>query len=192
MADVFDFLFEARPLIIKGKVEIAYPLIRRAYESLSLMVACHLDENLAERWIGGKQIGNGEVRRVLGKHSMGEPEERTQAFYTFFTKTSHPNRHQLAHRFLGDGNEFVLGAIGIPSLSLLADYAIKTLNLWFWFAAFISFVYIGIVDKADPKYSKTYHDLSESAKPIAKWLVEQYNKVLAEEQDKIKKLKSVR
>ncbi len=30
MADVFDFLYEARFLIIKGKLEIAYPLARRA------------------------------------------------------------------------------------------------------------------------------------------------------------------
>jgi hypothetical protein len=32
MADVFDFLVEARALIIKGKLEVAYPLARRAYE----------------------------------------------------------------------------------------------------------------------------------------------------------------
>ncbi len=35
MADVFDFLYEARALITKGKLEIAYPLARRAYESLT-------------------------------------------------------------------------------------------------------------------------------------------------------------
>ena len=105
MADVFDFLVEARPLITKGKLEIAYPLARRAYESLSLMVACHLDKGLADRWIAGKQIENAEVRRILGRHPMGEPEDRTQALYRFFSKVSHPNRDQLAHRFLGDGNE---------------------------------------------------------------------------------------
>jgi hypothetical protein len=77
MADVFDFLVETRSLIIKGKLEIAYPLARRAYESLSLMVACHLDEGLAERWMAGKQIGNVEVRRILGDHPIGEP--RTHA-----------------------------------------------------------------------------------------------------------------
>jgi len=56
MADVFDFLIEARPLIIKGKTEIAYPLACRAYESLLLLVACHLDESVANRWMTGKQI----------------------------------------------------------------------------------------------------------------------------------------
>src|SRR4051794_20509377 len=31
IADVFDFLYESRALITKGKLEIAYPLARRAY-----------------------------------------------------------------------------------------------------------------------------------------------------------------
>jgi hypothetical protein len=30
IAEVFDFLYEARALIIKGKLEVAYPLARRA------------------------------------------------------------------------------------------------------------------------------------------------------------------
>jgi len=85
--------------------------------------------------MAGEQIGNAEVRRILGNDPMGEPRERTQELYNFFSKTSHPNHEQLSHRFLGDGNEFVLGAVGRPSLTLLADYAIKTLNLWFWFSA---------------------------------------------------------
>ena len=75
--------------------------------ALSLMIACYLDESLAKRWIAGKQIGNAEVRRVLGKHPLGEPQEQTQELYNFFSKTTHPNRDQIAQRFLGEGNEFV-------------------------------------------------------------------------------------
>jgi hypothetical protein len=191
LADVFDFLNEARPLIIRGKLEIAYPLARRAYESLSLMVACHLDLRLADRWIANKQIGNSEVRRILGKHPMGEDEVRMQEAYSFFSKTTHPNRSHLAQRSLGEGNEFVLGAVGIPSLTLLADYALKTLNLWFWCGAFASHLYTDILDKADPQFFKTYHDVSEEAKRVAGWLVEQFNRVLAEEQDRMRKTQQV-
>ena len=115
------------------------PLARRAYESLSLLVACELEPKLADRWMAGKQIGNAEVRRVLAAHPMGEPEAGTRKLYNFFSKTTHPNRSHMAHRYLGEGNEFVLGAIGRPSLALLADYAHKTLSLWFWFAAFVCF-----------------------------------------------------
>jgi hypothetical protein len=125
IADVFDFLYEARPLILKGKLEIAYPLAQRAYESLSLLVACTFEPKLADRWIAGKQVGPAEVRRVLAAHPMGEKEAETR-------KTTHPNRTHMAYRWLGEGNEFVLGAIGRPSLALLADYALKTLDHWFW------------------------------------------------------------
>jgi hypothetical protein len=98
MADVFDFLNEARPLIIRGKLEIAYPLARRAYESLSLMVACNLDSKLAEKWIAKKQIGNAEVRRVLGSHPMGEQKDRMQEAYTSLAKLRIP----IAPTWLGD------------------------------------------------------------------------------------------
>jgi len=103
MADVFDFLVEARSLILKGKLEVAYPLARRAYESLSLMVACHLDEQLAKRWRTGKEIGNAEVRRVLGKHPLGEPEDQTRETYRFFSQTTHPNREHMATVSWGRG-----------------------------------------------------------------------------------------
>jgi hypothetical protein len=71
LADVFDYLYEARHLIIIGKPELAYPLARRAYESLSLMVACNLDEKLCKRWMAGKQISNEEyVGRLLNTHRV--------------------------------------------------------------------------------------------------------------------------
>jgi hypothetical protein len=182
IADVFDFLYEARALIIKGKLEIAYPLARRAYEALSLLVACALEPKLADRWIAGKQIGNAEVRRVLAANPMGESETQTRELYDFFSKTTHPNRTHMAHRFLGEGNEFVLGATGRPSRAMLADYALKTLNLWFWFAAFVAFAYRGVLFETDPELLTTYHDVAETSKPVAAWLREQFNRNLVQEQ----------
>jgi hypothetical protein len=184
---VFDFLYEARALILKGKLEIAYPLARRAYESLSLLVACTLEPKLADRWIAGKQVGNAEVRRVLDAHPMGEKEAQTRELYDFFSKTTHPNRNHMAHRFLGEGNEFVLGAIGRPSLTMLADYALKTLNLWFWLAAFLMFKFRDVLSQANPGILKSYNDAADAAKPVAAWLHDQFNRTLAEEQAEMRK-----
>ena len=189
MADVFDFLYEARLLIIKGKLAIAYPLARRAYESLSLMVACYLDPKLADRWMAGKKIGNAEVRRLLGKHPAGESEEMTRQLHGFFSEAAHPNRELVAHRFLGEGNEFVLGAIGKPSVAMLADYALKTLNLWFWFGAFVSFVYLDVLAKAEPDFKKDYDAAAKLAQDVAPWLAEQFNRVLAQEQAELRGMK---
>jgi len=182
MADVFDFLYETRSLIVKGKLEIAYPLARRAYESLSLMVACFLEEKLAERWMAGKRIENSEIRRLLGKHPGGEPEHMTQELYRFFSRLSHPNRDGIAYRFLGEGNEFVLGSIGVPSLAMLADYALKTLDLWFWFDAFVAFVYSPVLFDADRTFIKIYDAAAKMARDVSPWLREQFNRTLAQEQ----------
>ncbi len=188
MADVFDFLYEARIFIIKGKPEIAYPLARRAYESLSLMVACYLEPNLAERWMAGKKIGNAEVRKLLSKHPAGESEEMTKELYDFFSQAAHPNRDQVAHRFLGKGNEFALGAIGQPSLAMLADFALKTLNLWFWFGAFIGFVYAPLLVNADPGFKNDYDAAARMAQEVTPWLVEQFNRTLAQEQEEFQNI----
>lgn len=189
MADVFDFLYEARLLIIKGKLEVAYPLARRGYESLSLMVACFLDRKTAERWISQKKLGNADIRRVLAKHPAGEPEDRMRELYGFFSQLSHPNRDMVAHRFLGDGNEFVLGSIGRPSLTLLADYALKTLELWHWFGAFIGFAYLPVVARADPEIIDEHIAVREMAQHVARWLGEQHDRVLAQEKPEMEKAK---
>jgi hypothetical protein len=109
---------------------------------------------------------------------MGEKELQTRELFDFFSKTTHPNRSHVAHRFLGEGNEFVLGAIGRPSLAMLADYALKTLSLWFWFAAFLIFTYREVLSKAEPELLVAYEDAASAAKPIAAWLREQFNRVL--------------
>jgi hypothetical protein len=64
----------------------------------------------------------------------------------------------------------------------LADYALRTLNLWFWFAAFVAFTYRAALFQANPELLTAHHDAAEAAKPIAAWLREQFNRVLAQEQ----------
>src|SRR6266550_4594409 len=64
LSDVFDFLYEGRRVIMSGQCATAYPLFHRAFESLSLMVACCFDPAIAERWHSGVQIPNREVRKI--------------------------------------------------------------------------------------------------------------------------------
>jgi hypothetical protein len=181
IADVFDFLYEARSLIIRGKLDIAYPLARRAYESLSLLVACGLDSKLSERWAAGKKVSNSEARRILSSHPKGENEEQLRDLYDFFCKSTHPNRDHVPNRLLGRGNEFTLGAIGRPNLTMLADYSIKTIELWFWFAAFVVSTNIAIISKDDQELLSIYRKASEAARPILNWFREQFNRVIHEE-----------
>jgi hypothetical protein len=182
MADVFDFLYEGRLVVLKGKSEVAYPLIRRAFESLSLMVACSHSSDLADRWCAGKEIKNYHVRKVLSAHPMGEGEDALKSAYAFFSNSTHPNRDIIAHRHLGRGNGFTLGCIGRPSLFLTAEYCLQSLRLWFWLGAFLSFEYRAHLEK-DEFYFDHYMKAAKEAESVAQWLVEQRDRVLAQEQE---------
>ncbi|GEM_PF-1404919 len=180
MADAFDFLHESRSVLLKGKVDVAYPLIRRAYESISLMVLCQLDEKYAAKWQSGKQIQNSVVRKELSKHPMGESEKELKELYKFFSMASHPNRELVSHRYLGDGNQSILGSVDKPNLVLIADYCMKHLILWFWYGAFSIYTYREAVVKHDPGCIEAYHRASSEAPIVMKWLNSNYKNVLEE------------
>lgn len=180
MADIFDFLYEVRPFIAKGQTLIAFPLARRAYESLSLLHLCVLDERIAEKWASGKEINNEKIRISLGKHPMGEPEEELRKLYKFFCQMTHPNRKMVAYRGLGEGNTFVFGSIGVPNLVEVADYCIKHLELWYWLCPIIAWFYRESLFLADSTFHDDHNEAREFAQSVKRWLVEQYNHVLAE------------
>ncbi len=187
MAEVFDFLYESRPLILAGKLNVAYPIARRAYESLSLLHVCTLNKSWAQKWHDGKKIGNAEIRRELENHPRGESEENLKQLYTFFCLATHPNRETIARRFLGEGNKYVLGVIGKPDLVILADYCIKTLEMWFWLTATVTYYYHKVIAKHDKTYFDTYMKAAEDAKKVNQWLVENYNNLLKEAQEYLAK-----
>jgi len=182
MADVFNFLYETRPLILAGKISVAFPIARRAYESLSLLHLCAVNEEWAEKWQKGKKIGNVEIRRELSAHPMGEPEEQMKELYNFFCSATHPNRELIPRRFLGDGNEYVLGVIGAPNLVMVVDYCSKILEMWFWLTATVSYFYGEIIHKIDKGYPEAYRQAAEEAKKAKGWLIENFNRLLKEEQ----------
>ncbi|MBS3952314.1 MAG: hypothetical protein KGZ88_05140 [Methylomicrobium sp.] len=180
LADVFDFLYEARPLILGGKLSVAFLLARRAYESLSLLHLCAVEPKWAAKWHAGKQIGNAEVRKALGAHPMGEPESEMRELYKFFSEAAHPNRGLVPHRLLGEGNEYVLGLIGKPELYFVVDYCAKHLELWHWVAATVSYFYRESIGPVDGAYFQEYHECFEQAKPVKRWLVESLPRLHAE------------
>lgn len=180
IADVFDFLYEWPRLLLEGRVQVAFPLARRAYESLSLLSGFYQDSDLAQRWDRGQQIANAKVRQALAKLPFPEPEEATKKLYKFFSAGTHPNRDFVAERFLGDGNEYVLGSVGEPNLLLIVDHCHRLIQMWFWFGALVSYVAREPLRKYDPGYGDAYLEVTERAKRVTEWLVEQFNDLLDE------------
>lgn len=74
MADIFDSLYESRRLLLESKLNLAYPLLRRSYESLSLLSLICNDASYAKKWESGKEISNSEVRKELAKHPRVQEE----------------------------------------------------------------------------------------------------------------------
>lgn len=183
MADVFDNLYESRNIILTGQLNVAYPIVRRVYESLSLLVLCGLDKKTAQRWQTGKQISNAEVRKGLAKHPLGEKEESLRELYKFFSEASHPNRCLIPERFLGEGNKFVLGAIGMPELIMVTDYCLKHLSLWFWFAAMISVIFCQKLGSSFSSYRARYLSVAKDAQECSEWLRSEFNRLLSEMQE---------
>jgi hypothetical protein len=172
LADVFDFLYDGRRAILESQFSVAFPLLRRAFESTSLLAACAVDVALAERWASGKEVPNSEVRKRLCK--IGEPLESTREMYRFFSKGSHPNRDMVPVRFLGKSNQFVLGAISKPDLLVFCEHCRQHLSLWFWFCAVASFRYVGLTDCA---YGEKYLKTSAAAQTVAGALVDEMKRL---------------
>ena len=183
MADVFDCLYESRTLIMAGKMNVGFPVVRRAFESLSLLDLCVVNKSWAEKWQKGNEIPNGKVRRELDKYPLGEKKVEMQKLYKFFCLGSHPNRDLIPRRFMGEGNQYVLGAIGHPNLVMACELCLRMLEMWFWLTAIVSVIYHKIITAIDDSYNEAYTQTAKDAQEVGKWLVENFNNVLKEEKE---------
>ncbi len=183
LADIFDCLYESRFLIMASKLNVAFPVARRVYETLSLMSLCAIDKSWAQKWQKGQKIGNATIRKELSKHPMGEKEDDLKKFYNFFCLATHPNRELIPSRFLGEGNQYVLGTIAKPNLLMVCDYCIKILEMWYWFTAMVSYFYREKIVQVDKSYFDSYNQTAKEAQNVKQWLVENFNNLLKEEKE---------
>lgn len=169
LADAFDHLYVARRILIGGYLSVPFSLLRRAFESTSLLHYFILFPDKVKEWVQGKEIGHAEVRKALNKTPMGESAEMMQSMYRFFSKGTHPNRTFVPYRMLGEGNEFVLGAINRPILGVVAEEIQKLLEIWFWFMALVGFFYKERLSRE--LFGREYLRIAGRAQRIAKELM---------------------
>lgn len=183
--DVFDSLYVCRQLVLKGYQNTVFPLLRRAFECLSLMEYFMLLPDEVTKWDKGQRISNAEVRTYLDSHPMGEIEEAMKDCYRLFSKGTHPNRDLIPSRFLGEGNEFVLGAVGRPNLVVVWRYVYELIRLWFWFGALLTWHYHEAFRSTDRDYYETYKKISEKAEEVRKRLLAQGDELLRAEESQL-------
>jgi hypothetical protein len=109
--DAFEFLYAAKEALLQNKPSIAFPLIRRAFESTSLSQVFIHNKQFAEKWAKGGKIQNAEVRKQLEKGPFADPAAEIRETYGHYSQGTHANRTHIPFTFLGEGNKFPLGSI---------------------------------------------------------------------------------
>jgi hypothetical protein len=169
-ADAFDALYVARRVIFEAFSAPGFGLLRRAFESISLIHYFLIHPPKAADWTRGKQITNAQVRRALRDHPLGEDEESLKRAYAFYSGGTHPNRDYIPRRFLGEPNEFVLGSIGKPSLILIGEKLEHLLAHWFWLGALVSTRYLEITAAFDKGFGDAYMQAAQRNQAVAQLL----------------------
>lgn len=181
IADGFDFLWEWEQRLLENRPHVAFPLGRRAYETTSLLSACMQSKSLAQKWASGKKMDNGEVRQALAKLPASENARDLKDLYEFFSEGSHPNRSLVGQRFLGEGNEFVLGSAARPHLILIMMHCQRLLELWFWFAACCISIRKELVQQDEPTLFEEYFAAAKQAQVSIEWAAAQIPRLIEED-----------
>jgi len=179
--DAFEFLYEARRVIAENRPSVVFPLMRRAFESVSL---CHLfmvKPEFAQKWSKGHQFSNSEVRRHLESAPMTESVEQIRRLYGHFSKGTHPNRSHLPYLFLGEGNQFTLGAIPPIDLLVLGDHIHHLLDLCYWYVGVFLYSYReSLPDRIGPRFASEFLELTPRITQLRSALNEQLVKLREE------------
>jgi hypothetical protein len=131
--DTFDSLWHARHLILSGCENHAIVLLRRAYETNSLLATFIQSESLAKKWIDGGEVKAADTRKFLDTAALREPADDMRGMYSMYCKFSHPNRHFVFMRLLGEGNRWTVGAQGNSPDALVEGVVRELLHLLMWF-----------------------------------------------------------
>lgn len=159
--DAFEFLYEARRVIAENRPSVVFPLMRRAFESVSL---CHLfmvKPEFALKWSKGSTLSNSNVRKHLESAPMTESVEQIRQLYGHFSEGTHPNRSHLPYLFLGEGNQFTLGAIPPIDLLVLGDHIRHLLDLCYWYVGVFLYSYReSLPERIGPRFAREFRELT--------------------------------
>ena len=178
-AEAFDSLHISKRLILKWLPSSTLALLRRAYEITSLFAYLVLNPAQIEKWQSGKTIRNQEIRRFLANHPMGEQEVHLRELYSILSAGTHVNREFTPHRQLGRGNQFTLGSISRPIMTIVGQDLIWLISIWFWVMALITYRYKEVLSTVDPGFGHDYMAVAKQAQDVVEGMKSQWDKLTA-------------
>jgi hypothetical protein len=131
--DTLDSLWLAESALLGGYDNQALVLLRRSYESVSLMAFFFNFPERVKEWGSGKIIPQKEVRRGLGSAPVPESEKHLARLYEVYSLFTHVNRKTVLIRLLGEPNRFTLGCQGNVSEKHVGAIVRELLTQTVWF-----------------------------------------------------------
>lgn len=190
-ADTFDSLYVARRLVLRHYASSAFPLIRRAFETICLMEYFPHAPDRAKAWLRDEEIKNVEIRKFL--EALGsESGDGLKAVYKFLAGGAHPTRSFIPKRLLGDGNRFVLGSIMPLMYSGVSEYVLESLRTWFWYMAVANFTFMSMSLPVNSVYCDEYMSTAEEAQRAIKRLAQQMPRIVAEDRAQLARERTAR
>jgi len=141
LCDSIDSLWLAEHALLRGYENQSLVLLRRAYETASLMAYFANFPSAAADWEAGKRISNSKIRNALDSAPTPEPKEHLEEMYRVYSLFTHANRDTVYHRLLGEGNRLPLGCQGNVSEKHYAPAIRELLRQVMWFVDVSNFAF---------------------------------------------------
>jgi hypothetical protein len=179
--DAFEFLYEAKRALVRNQSSVLFPLMRRAFESISLVHLFSRKPEFAKKWAAGREISNTEVRKALENDPMTDSIEEVKAMYKHFSQGTHPNRSHVPFMFLGEGNQFTLGGIHPIDPYSLGTQVRYLMQLCYWYIGVLLWNYRdSMLDKNRKDFAEEMLALTPRRKALRKILDAQIKRLASE------------
>jgi hypothetical protein len=153
--DTLDSLRVAQIALLCGYDNQTVVLLRRCYETTSLMAYFIQFHEEAEAWHNGKRIAPSVVREALDKAPLREPKDILAHMYKIYSLFSHPNRTTVSHRLLGEDNRFTIGAQGNVKEETVAGFVRELLHQMVWFADVMAYAFVHVAKGLGDDYRQS-------------------------------------
>jgi len=165
--NAFEFLYEARAAIVKNIPSVVFPLMRRAFETITLCQLFAAKPEFACKWSKGRKISPSDARKHLEHDPMTESVDQLREDYAYFSKGTHPNRTHVPFLFLGEGNKFPL--CGVPPIdpAELGRFVLHLVRLSYWYVGVFAYYYrTSLRRQGGPQFIGEFLNLTPRIKQI--------------------------
>ncbi len=179
--DAFEFLYGARGAIASNRSSVAFPVMRRAFESVTLCNLFITKPEFAQAWAKGKTISNTDVWKNLEHNPNIGSITEIREVYKHFSQGTHANRTHIPYLFLGEGNQFTLGAIPPVDALTLGTHLRDLVQLCYWYVGvFLWFYRESLPAIFGSDFAREFLGLTPRLKEIRLTLDEQLDRLHAE------------